>query len=141
MGEPLPVTPVDVAFTLSTQTVRPVGEDEVVHVETTHPTDRVLDVTWRLNGAVVPNPHNSRNFNLGQQNLSAGSHELSATVTDPGDPGGESETRTWTVDNVLPTAPRTLSEPLTTWRETRSTTCTSGSSRWVWNRPTTRKPS
>jgi len=66
-----------------------------------------------LNGAVVPNPHNSRNFNLAEQNLSAGSHELSATVTDPADPGGDSETLTWTVDNVLPTAPRTLSEPLT----------------------------
>jgi hypothetical protein len=34
-------------------------------------------------------------------------------VTDPASPGGASETRTWTVDNVLPTAPRELSEPLT----------------------------
>jgi hypothetical protein len=113
VGAPLPVTPVDASFTNSTQTDRPVGGDDVVFVETTHPTDRVLDVTWRLNGAVVPNPDNSRNFNLGEQNLSPGSHELSATVTDPADPGGESETLTWTVDNELPSAPRELSEPLT----------------------------
>jgi hypothetical protein len=114
VGASLPVNPVEVAFTLSTQTDRPVGGEDVVYVETTHPTDRVLDVTWRLNGAVVPNPLNSRNFNLSEQNLAAGSHELSATVTDPASPGGASETRTWTVDNGLPTAPRTLSEPLTT---------------------------
>ena len=34
-------------------------------------------------------------------------------MTDPANPGGASETRTWTVDNELPTAPRTLSVPLT----------------------------
>ena len=113
VGAPLPAAPVEVAFTLSTQTDRPVGGEDVVYVETGHPTDRVLDVTWRLNGAVVPNTHNSRNFNLADQNLAAGAHELSATVTDPANSGGASETRTWTVDNGLPTAPRTLSEPLT----------------------------
>jgi hypothetical protein len=35
-------------------------------------------------------------------------------VTDPADPGGASQTLNWTVDNVLPTAPRELSDPLTT---------------------------
>ena len=114
VGAPLPVSPVDAAFTLSTQTDKPVGGEDVVYVETTHPTDRVLDVTWRLDGQVVPNPHNSRNFNLGELNLSGGTHSLSATVTDPANPSGPSETRTWTVDNELPTAPRELSEPLTT---------------------------
>ena len=114
VGAPLPTSPVNAAFTLSTQTDKPVGGEDVVYVETTHPTDRVLDVTWRLDGQVVPNPNNSRNFNLGQLNLASGTHELSATVTDPANPGGASETRTWTVDNVLPTAPRELSEPLTT---------------------------
>ena len=114
VGDPLPVSPVDAAFTLSTQTDRPVGGEDVVYVETTHPIDRVLDVTWRLDGQVVPNPNNSRNFQLGQLSLSAGTHELSATVTDPANPSGGSETRTWTVDNELPTAPRELSEPLTT---------------------------
>ena len=111
VGAPQAATPVDAAFTISTPTDRPVGGDEVVFVETTHPTDRVLNVTWRLDGAVVPNPANSRNFDLEAANLSAGTHSLSATVTDPA--GGTTETRTWTVDNVLPTAPRELSEPLT----------------------------
>ena len=112
VGAPLAVTPVSAAFTISTPTDRPVGYDEVVFVETTHPTDRVLNVTWRLDGVVVPNPANSRNFDLGAQSLSPGTHTLAATVTDPA--GGATETRTWTVDNVLPTAPRELSEPLTT---------------------------
>ena len=113
VGAPLAATPADAAFTLSTPTDRPVGGEEVVFVETTHPTDRVLDVTWRLDGTVVPNPANSRNFDLGGQNLGSGTHTLSARVTDPASPGGASETRSWTVDNVLPTAPRELSEPLT----------------------------
>jgi hypothetical protein len=117
VGTPLPAATVPVAFTLATQTGRPVGGEDVVYVETTHPTDRVLDVTWRLNGAVV-DTGNSRNFHLADRDLATGTHELSATVTDPADPGGASETRTWTVDNVLPTAPRTLSEPLTSvWDE------------------------
>jgi IgA Peptidase M64 len=113
VGAPLPATPVDVAITLSTQTNRPVGGEDVVYVETTHPTDRVLDVTWRLNGQVVPNPANSRNLDLGTLDLASETHILSALVTDPADPGGASATRTWTIDNVLPTAPRELSEPLT----------------------------
>ena len=113
VGAPLPVTPAAPEFSLATQTDRPVGGEDVVFVETTHPNDRVMDVTWRLNGAVVAGTHNSRNFNLGRQDLPVGTHELSATVTDPADPGGESETLTWTVDNVLPSAPRELSEPLT----------------------------
>jgi hypothetical protein len=112
VGAPLAATPVSAAFTISTPTDRAVGYDEVVFVETTHPTDRVLNVTWRLDGVVVPNPANSRNFDLGTHSLSPGTHTLAATVTDPA--GVTTESRTWTVDNVLPTAPRELSEPLTT---------------------------
>ncbi len=62
------------------------------------------EVTWQLDGAVVANG-NRRNFDLGAQGLSPGTHTLSATVG--------TETRSWTVDNTLPTAPRTLSTPLT----------------------------
>jgi hypothetical protein len=111
VGTPLTPTPVTAAFTLSTQTDRAVGGDDVVYVETTHPTDRVLDVTWRLNGVEVANG-NRRNFDLGVLAPAPGTHTLSATVSDPA--GGATETRTWTVDNTLPTAPRTLSQPLTT---------------------------
>ena len=82
VGTPLTPTPVTAAFTLSTQTDRAVGGDDVVYVETTHPTDRVLDVTWRLNGVEVANG-NRRNFNLGVLAPAPGTHTLSATVSDP----------------------------------------------------------
>ncbi len=113
VGAPLPASPADVAITLSTETSRAVGGQDVVYVETPHPNDRVLDVTWRLNGGVVPNG-NRRNFDLGAQNLASGAYTLEATVTDPANPGGPSASRTWTVDNVLPTAPREVSEPVYT---------------------------
>jgi hypothetical protein len=100
-------------ITLSSLTTQPVGGDEVVFVETNHPTDRVLDVTWRLDGKSIPNPYNSRNLDLGALGLPSGTFTLTASVTDPADPGGVSDTVEWTVDNVLPTAHRTLSEPLT----------------------------
>ena len=114
VGTPLPAAPVDVRFTISTQADRAVAGDEIVYVETTHPNDRVLDVTWTLDGVVVPNPANTRNFDLGARNLSPGTHTLTAKVTDPSNPAGPSETRMWAIDNTLPTAPRSLSEPLTT---------------------------
>ncbi len=101
-------------ITLSSMTGQPVGGDEVVFVETNHPTDRVLDVAWRLDGTLIPNPHNSRNLDLGALGLPSGTYALTATVTDPADPGRVSDSVQWTVDNVLPTAPRTLTEPLTT---------------------------
>ena len=104
VGAPLaPASPAP-AFTGSTPTDRAVAGDEVVFVETTHPTASVHEVTWRLDGAVVANG-NRRNFDLGAQGLSTGTHSLSATVG--------TETLSWTVDNTLPTAPRTLSTPLT----------------------------
>ena len=46
--------------------------DEVVFVETNHPADRVLPVTWTLNGTAIPNPRNSRNLDLGALNVPAG---------------------------------------------------------------------
>jgi hypothetical protein len=113
VGAPLAATPVETAIALATPTNHAVGGDEVVFVETTHPHDHVLDVTWRLDGAVVPNPANSRNLDLGALNLAPSTHALTARVTDPASPGA-SDSRTWTVDNVLPTAPRELSKPLTT---------------------------
>jgi hypothetical protein len=110
-----PVTgaPVPVSITASTQTnERAVGGKDVVYVETTHPRNGILDVTWKLDGVVVPNPRNSRNLDLGALSLTPGTHRLSATVTDPARPG-LSDVREWTVDNVAPSAPATLSAPLT----------------------------
>jgi hypothetical protein len=103
-ADPTPPTPVDAAFTNTTPTDRAVGGTDVVYVETTHPVDRVLDVTWRLDGDVVPNPHNSRNLDLGALDLEPGTHALTATVG--------SDTRSWTVDDTGGTAPAALSEPL-----------------------------
>jgi len=101
-------------LTGSTNNAQPVAGDETVYVETNHPTDRVLDVAWSLDGVAIPNPDNSRNLDLGELDLAPGTYTLTATVTDPADPGGVSDSVEWTVDNALPTAPRTLSEPLTT---------------------------
>ncbi|MEX2283382.1 MAG: peptidase M64, partial [Gemmatimonadota bacterium] len=103
-----------VAFTTSTQTARPVAGSEVVYVETTHPSDRVLGVTWRLNGRVVSNAANRRTFNLASQKLSPGAHRLSASVTDPGNTRAASQTLNWTVDNTGPKVAVTLSPPIVT---------------------------
>lgn len=107
-------TPPAVQITSSTLTGQPIGGKEVVFVETNHPSDRVLDVAWTLNGSPLPNAFNSRQIDLGALGLAPGTHRLVATVTDPADPGGASDRREWTVDNAAPTAPRTLSTPLTT---------------------------
>jgi hypothetical protein len=104
VGAPLTPSSPAPTFTISTPTDRAVARDEVVFVETTHPTGSVHEVTWRLDGAVVANG-NRRNFDLGAISLSPGNHTVTATVG--------TETRSWTVDNTLPTAPRTLSTPLT----------------------------
>ena len=98
-------------ITNATIDVQPVAGDEVLFVETNHPADRVIDVAWSVDGTVVPNPANKRTLDLGVLGLTAGTHEVTATATDPADPS-VFDSQTWTVDNVLPTAPRTLSEPL-----------------------------
>ncbi len=86
-----------VQFTASTQTERPIGGQDVVYVVTTHTPDRVPEVSWRLNGKVVPAAANSRTFALARQNLPAGTHKLAASIA------GSSATREWTVDNTGPT--------------------------------------
>ena len=98
-----PVTPVDPAFTLSTPTTHPVGAADVVYAETTHPTDRVLPVTWRLDGAPLDPGVNDRAVDLEPLGLT-GTHTLTATVG--------AETRTWTVDARRPSVTGELSEPL-----------------------------
>ena len=110
VGGPLPQTETDAEFTASTPTDRAVGGEDVVFVETTHPTDRVLDVTWRLDRQTIPNPSNARNLDLGALDLPEGSHDLTATLTDP--EGGQRADRLhWTVDNVAPEVDLELSDP------------------------------
>jgi hypothetical protein len=111
-SETAPSSPDSAEFTGSSPIDRPVAGDEVVYVETNHPADRVLEVAWRLDGQPIPNPQNSRNLDLGTLDLAPGTYSLTATVTDPA--GAAHDTIGWVVDNVSPTAPRTLSAPLTT---------------------------
>ncbi|WP_218973821.1 M64 family metallopeptidase [Neobacillus mesonae] len=112
IGKPLPKTEVEAKFTYHSVTDHPLAYDEVAFVETTNPNDRVLNVTWELNGKIVENTKNSRLLDLGKLALPKGTSQLKATVSDPANPNGPSETIHWTIDNGLPTAPRTLSEPL-----------------------------
>jgi hypothetical protein len=104
------VSPAAATITAHSANTQPVAADEVVFVETNHPADRVLPVTWTLNGAAVPNPANSRTLDLGKLTVPAGTSTLVATVTD----GALSDAVEWKVDKVAPTAARQLSAPLTT---------------------------
>ncbi|MFA1818910.1 M64 family metallopeptidase [Virgibacillus oceani] len=113
VGAFLPEKEVDVQFTKHASTERPLAHDEIAYVETANPNDRVLDVTWELNGEEVMDAHNSRLFDLSAQDLPEGASELTAVLSDPKESNGDSDTVTWTVDNGMPEAPRTLSEPLT----------------------------
>ena len=101
-------------FTSSTQTARAVSGQEVVYVETAHPSAHVLNVAWRVDGRAVANPNNSRSLNLAQLNLSAGRHTLSATVTDPNNTRAQGQTLNWTVDAIGPTVKPTLAVPVAT---------------------------
>ena len=111
-SSPVASVTVPVAFTSWTQTERPVGGRDVVYVETTHPANRVLTVTWYLNGEVAPNPRNPRSFNLGEQEPTPGTHTLAATVTDPADPEGDSQSLHWVVDNTPPRVEYALADPV-----------------------------
>ncbi|MBE2315640.1 peptidase M64 [Solirubrobacter sp. CPCC 204708] len=97
-------------ITAHSSTTQPLAADEVAYVETNRPADRVLPVTWTLNGTALPNPKNSRNLDLGALDVPAGTSTLVATVTD----GVVSDSVEFKIDKVAPTAARRLSEPLTT---------------------------
>ncbi|SDJ78437.1 M64 family metallopeptidase [Nonomuraea jiangxiensis] len=91
---------VEPAFVSSTPTDRPLGRDDVVYVETTHPATTVPEVTWTLDGERAT----GTDFDLGGHDLAPGTHTLTATL------GGQ--TRTWTVDATPPTTGYELSRPL-----------------------------
>lgn len=69
----------------------PEGE---VGTETTRPTDRVLDVAWKLDGEPVSTATDGRALDLGAFELETGDHTPTAAVTDP--EGSDSQTPTWT---------------------------------------------
>jgi hypothetical protein len=92
------VTP---AFTRSTATDKPVGRNDVVYVETTHPDG---PVTWTLDGATVGST--AKNLRLSNLTIASGTHTLVATF------GGD--TRTWKVDAIQPVTTYTVSTPRAT---------------------------
>ncbi|MEV4570042.1 M64 family metallopeptidase [Nonomuraea sp. NPDC049419] len=91
---------VEPAFVSATPTDRPVGRDDVVYVETTHPAVTAPEVTWTLNGR----SHQGTDLDLGELDLPEGTHTLTATLA--------GETLTWTVDATAPRTAYELSEPL-----------------------------
>ncbi|WP_163971883.1 M64 family metallopeptidase [Oceanobacillus halotolerans] len=117
IGESQENTVNEVKFTNHSPTGHALAKDEIAFVETTNPNNRILEVTWNLNGVEILDSNNTRHLDLSEFDLPSGASELTATVTDPSNPESKSDTITWTVDNGLPTAPKTLSDPLTTVTE------------------------
>src|SRR5262249_39045085 len=107
-------TTVAPAFSTSTPTTTPVAANRVVFVEPTHPVDRVFNIEWKIDGSTVSNPGNMRDLDLKRFTLSSGDHTLSATVTDPADPGGASQTLSWTIDAQMPDPAVDLQTPSNT---------------------------
>ncbi|MEV0821711.1 M64 family metallopeptidase [Nonomuraea rubra] len=86
------------AFVSSTPTDRPLGREDVVYVETTHPAATVPEVTWTLNGRT----YEGTDLDLGKLDAKPGT--LTATL------GGR--TLTWTIDATGPRTAYELSRPL-----------------------------
>ncbi|MBQ0901501.1 M64 family metallopeptidase [Micromonospora sp. U21] len=102
-----------------TATDQPVGADRVLWVDTLHPVSHALAVTWSVDGRAVPRTGNARHLDLRALRLAPGRHTVTATVTDPTafvrDPAVRNspaltQTRAWTVDTGVRTAP--VAEPL-----------------------------
>src|SRR4051794_19070692 len=67
----------------STPTAAPVGNTDTLWLDTQHPVDHQLNVTWSLDGTVIPNSANKRNLKLGDLALTAGPHPVTAKVSAP----------------------------------------------------------
>lgn len=100
-----PVRPV---IERSTQTQRAVGGQDVVFIHTSQPPSSVV---WRLDGAIVADAARQLSFPLAKRNLTAGTHRLTVTTDPrPGVPLAPSTSRSWTIDNTMPTVAYTLSK-------------------------------
>ena len=94
----------------STPTTGQVGNTDTLWVETQHPVDHELNVTWSLDGTAVPNSANYRTLKLGSLALTPGTtHTVTAKVVDPTtfvrDPAIQNgtaltQTLTWTVKDA-----------------------------------------
>ncbi|HUF49850.1 MAG TPA: M64 family metallopeptidase [Longimicrobiales bacterium] len=66
----------------STRTDAPVGQHDVLWIETAQPVYHELDVTWALNGRALPNQANSRYLHLRDLALTPGEHTIRVTAVD-----------------------------------------------------------
>src|SRR4029079_10876889 len=82
-----------------------VGPNQVLWLNTGHPSDHELSVTWTRNGTEIPGTANSRNLELSKLTLTAGD-TIAAKVVDPTDfvrdpairdSASMTQTRSWTV--------------------------------------------
>jgi len=105
-----------------TPTGAPIGADRVVWLETLHPVSHPLHITWTLDAKTIPGSTDRHNVDLARQHLKPGTHTLTAKVQDPTgfvrDPAIRSsaaltQTRTWTVDTRIKTAPATTTAGFT----------------------------
>ncbi|WP_329475178.1 M64 family metallopeptidase [Kribbella sp. NBC_01484] len=96
------------------QSSTPVGQvaaDQVVWLQTLHPVDHELDVTWTLDGTALPTA-NRRAVDLSTLELAPGLHTLTASVVDNTtfirDPAVRpTAARSWTVNTTLSAKPST----------------------------------
>lgn len=93
---------VEPAIVSATPADRPLGRDDVVYVETTHPSAAVPEITWTLDGERVKG--SAADLDLGGLDLGPGPHTLTASL------GGR--TITWSIDARPPATAYELSEPL-----------------------------
>ena len=92
----------------------PVASDQVVWLQTLHPVDHELGVTWTLDGTALPTA-NARSVDLSALDLAPGTHTLRATIVDPTefirDPAVRpTAVRLWTIDQAA-TAPQPMAPP------------------------------
>jgi IgA peptidase M64 len=112
-----------------TQNAAPIGDDRTVWVDTLHPVGGELDVVWRLDGRPLRLAGDARTLDLRRLQLARGTHELTATVTDPTpfvrDPAIRASaalTRTvaWTVDTAVSTRPEPVAPAFTGHTDTET---------------------
>ncbi|MFI5728553.1 M64 family metallopeptidase [Kribbella sp. NPDC051587] len=97
-------------FQASTPTGQ-VAADQVVWLQTLHPSSHELDVSWTLDGRALPTA-NRRAVDLATLDIAPGLHTLTAKVVDPTDfirdPAVRpTASRTWTVNTTLTAEPTT----------------------------------
>jgi hypothetical protein len=94
------------------QASTPIGQvagDQTVWLQTLHPVDHELDVTWRLDGTALPTA-NTRAVDLSTLDLAPGLHTLTATIVDPttfirAPAVRPTATWSWTVNTTLTAQP------------------------------------